>query len=131
MHLGHTVAMTRPFSPFSTLGSLGLGRRWGSVAVWLLAATALWAVAPTQASERDHDRARAALAAGEVLPLRQLLQQLGPQLQGEVLEVELERDHGRWVYELKLLQPGGQLRKLKVDARSGELLRSKAGGAAR
>ena len=44
---------------------------------------------------------------------------------GEVLEVELERDDGRWIYELKLLQPGGELRKLKLDARSGELLQDR------
>ena len=123
--------MARPRSPTSFSCCAGAWRWVTRGAAGLLTTAGLIAGAPAWASERDHDRARAALAAGEVLPLRQLLQQLGPQLQGEVLEVELERDHGRWVYELKLLQPGGQLRKLKVDARSGERLRSPAEGAAR
>jgi hypothetical protein len=77
---------------------------------------------PTQASERDHDQARAALASGDVLPLTQLLKVIQPPLPGEVLEVELERDRGRWIYELKVLQVGGRLRKVKVDARTGEWL---------
>ena len=42
---------------------------------------------------------------------------------GQVLEVELERDDGRWVYEVKLLQAGGRLVKLEVDAGSGEVIR--------
>lgn len=74
------------------------------------------------AHEADHERARAAVAAGDVLPLQQLLRELSPPLSGEVLEVELERDGGRWIYELKVLQPGGRLRKLKVDARTGRQL---------
>lgn len=68
-------------------------------------------------ADDDHDRARRALEAGEVLPLARILDQLRPEYPGDVLEVELERDDGRWLYELKLLQPGGKLLKLKVDAR--------------
>jgi uncharacterized membrane protein YkoI len=40
-----------------------------------------------------------------------------------VLEVELERDDGRWIYELKLLQGGGQLLKLELDAATGQVLK--------
>ena len=45
---------------------------------------------------------------------------------GHVLEVELEREGERWVYEFKLLQPGGGLLKLQVDAQSGQVLRQKS-----
>ncbi len=76
--------------------------------------------------ERDHDRARAAVQAGEVLPLAVLLQRLQRSHPGQVLEVELERDDGRWTYELKLLQPGGQLLKLEVDGASGQVLKSRS-----
>ena len=78
-----------------------------------------------RADDKDHELARRALQAGEVLPLRTLLERLAATHPGEVLEVELERDDGRWIYELKLLQPGGELRKLKLDARSGELLQDR------
>lgn len=81
---------------------------------------------PAAWARPDHDQARAAVQAGEVLPLRTLLDRLEKSHPGQVLEVELERDDGRWVYELKLLQAGGRLVKLKVDARSGELLSARA-----
>lgn len=87
----------------------------------LLAASLAVCSSPVQA-DRDHDRARAALLAGEVLPLPVILERVQPQVPGEVLEVELEREHGRWVYELKVLQPGGRLRKVAVDATSGRVL---------
>ena len=83
----------------------------------------LLAPGPVAASDDDdHDRARAAVQSGQVLPLQTVLARLRLSHPGEVLEVELDDDHGRWRYEIKLLQAGGQLRKLKVDARSGELL---------
>ena len=74
-------------------------------------------------ADSDQDRARAALQAGQVLPLRTVLEQLERDHPGQVLEVELESEHGRWVYEVKLLQTGGRLLKLEVDAASGKLLR--------
>lgn len=76
----------------------------------------------------DHERARAALRAGEVLPLATLLERLQRSHPGRVLAVELERDNGRWVYEVKLLQADGQLLKLALDARSGELLSQRRKG---
>ncbi|WOB10648.1 PepSY domain-containing protein [Piscinibacter gummiphilus] len=73
----------------------------------------------------DHDRARAAVQAGEVLPLKTVLERVARSHPGEVLEVELEQEDGRWVYEIRLLQPGGRLVKLEVDAATAEVLRSK------
>ena len=78
------------------------------------------------ASADDHEQARAALQSGEVLPLQQLLGRVAREQPGHVLELELERDQERWIYELKLLQPNGEVVKLKVDARSGAVLRQKA-----
>ena len=70
----------------------------------------------------DHDRARQALEAGEVLPLRVILERVEAAYPGQIVEVELEREHGRWEYEIKLLRSGGSLVKLKVDARDGTVL---------
>ena len=39
-----------------------------------------------------------------------------------MLEVELEDEHGRILYELEVLTSGGTVRELQFDARSGELL---------
>lgn len=84
------------------------------------------AIGPTQADDgHDHDRARQALEAGEVLPLRAILERVERDNPGQVMEVDLERKDGRWVYEIKLLRTGGSLVKLKVDARDGALLETK------
>ncbi|MFG6489276.1 PepSY domain-containing protein [Roseateles sp. BYS78W] len=84
------------------------------------------AVSPVHADDLpDHDRARAALKAGEVLPLQEVLDRLQRSHPGEVLEVELEREDGRWIYEFKLLQSGGRLLRLDVDARTATVLRSR------
>ncbi|MFN8994621.1 MAG: PepSY domain-containing protein, partial [Pseudomonadota bacterium] len=52
-----------------------------------------------------------------------LLERLEREHPGQVLEVELEQEDGRWIYEIKLLQPGGRLVKLELDAASGAILR--------
>ncbi len=85
-----------------------------------LAAPGAWA-----SDSRDHERARAAVQAGQVLPLPALLQRLQRTHPGQVLELELERDGGRWMYEVKLLQADGQLLKLDVDAATGQVLQVK------
>lgn len=76
-------------------------------------------------SKDDHNRARQAVQDGQVLPLRSVLERLEREHPGQVLEVELEQDEGRWIYKVKLLQPQGQLVKLKLDARTAALLPGK------
>lgn len=94
----------------------------------LLAGAAWLAVAPVAHADDDHERARAAVQAGEVLPLPELLSRLQLSWPGQVLELELEREDGRWIYEVKLLQPGGQVVKLDVDARTAAVLKQRRKG---
>jgi hypothetical protein len=118
----HSALMTRPAAPSRLCSRL---RRWWPPLAWLSLLATLAAPPSARADDdddHDHDRARAAVAAGEVLPLQALLARLRSRQPGEVLEVELEQDHGRWRYEIKLLQADGTLRKLKLDARTGEPL---------
>ncbi len=75
--------------------------------------------------EGDHERARAAVRAGEVLPLPTVLERLRRSHPGQVLELELERDDGRWIYEIRLLQDDGQLLELELDAGTAEVLKSR------
>jgi uncharacterized membrane protein YkoI len=86
-------------------------------------------------AEGDHERARQALAAGEILPLATILERVERSHPGRVLDVDLERDKGdkgdkaeaapRWVYEIKLLTPSGTRLKLQIDAKSGALMGTK------
>lgn len=99
--------------------------RWPLVGVLVMAL-----VSPAVATARgrdDHDRARQAVEAGQVLPLKAILARVEREYPGEVLEVELEQDDGVWLYEIKLLQAGGVLNKLKLDARTGAVVKSRAG----
>ncbi|MEQ1659002.1 MAG: PepSY domain-containing protein [Hylemonella sp.] len=91
----------------------------------LLAAAALTPLASLADGDHDHDRARAALQAGEVLPLAVVLERVAKVHPGNVLEVELEREKGLWIYELKILQSGGGLLKLKVDAKTAAIIRQR------
>ena len=78
---------------------------------------------PTHAFDLgDHDRARQALDAGEIIPLGVVLEKVRRDYPGEVMEVELEHKKDRWVYEIKLLRPGGSLVKLLVDASNGTII---------
>lgn len=70
----------------------------------------------------DHERARQAVAAGEVLPLRTILERIEREYPGQIMEVELDREKGEWLYEVKVLRKNGALVKLKINARDGTLL---------
>jgi len=76
----------------------------------------------------DHDRARQALEAGEILPLKTVLEKVERDTPGRVLEVELERRNDRWVYEIKLLLSGGSRAKLLVDASDGTIIARRSRG---
>lgn len=111
-------------------GGMEMAQRAGAwkLAVVVAMAMVLWLgmVAFASAKGRDdHERARQAVEAGQVLPLKTVLARIEREYPGEVLEVELEQDDGAWRYELKLLQAGGVLLKLKVDARTGRVVRSR------
>ncbi len=102
-------------------------RRRIVIAAMLFAGLALPAVQAIGSADhdRDHDRARAAVQAGQVLPLPTLLERLQRSHPGQVLELELELDKGRWIYEIKLLQADGQLLKLELDAATAQVLEVK------
>jgi uncharacterized membrane protein YkoI len=87
----------------------------------VLLTTVLLTAAPARADDNDdHERVRAARQAGRVLPLTALLARVEAEHPGEVLEVELEDEHGRLIYEIKLLRPGGRLTELHYDAATGK-----------
>ncbi|ASC65973.1 peptidase [Achromobacter denitrificans] len=74
------------------------------------------------ADESDHERARQALEAGKVLPLGAVLDIVERDFPGQVVKVEFEEDDDEFIYEIRVLQSGGSILKLKIDARDGTLL---------
>ncbi|MBI0539388.1 peptidase [Roseomonas sp. KE2513] len=77
--------------------------------------------------DHDHDRARAraALAAGEIRSLSEILAGVERRYVGRLIDTDLDRDHGRWIYEFKLLPPSGRVFELRVDAANGNVLSTK------
>lgn len=92
---------------------------------WLLALLLSTALIAPGLADSDHDRARRARDAGQVLPLPVILDRVAQNYPGRVLEVELEDEDDRWIYEIKLVQPGGRLLKLEVDAADARVLKAR------
>ena len=114
-------AMTRPAMP----------RRFSRTALVLalplvLVLAAGGAVHADEDGDDDHDVARRAREAGDVLPLAALQDRVAATLGGRILGVELEREGGRYVYEFKMLMPDGRLREVAVDARTGGVIGAEA-----
>ena len=87
----------------------------------LLAILAVILAAPALAGD-DHDRAREALARGEILPLSRILGVVEREVGGRVIEVDLDRDDGRYVYEVEAVSRDGRLVELSIDAATGAVL---------
>lgn len=73
-------------------------------------------------ADPDQDLARDAVRTGQVLPLEKILGKVKKVCPGDVLEIELKQKGDFWLYDVKVLQPDGQLRKLRVNARTGDIL---------
>lgn len=76
---------------------------------------------PALADEDDRFAARAH-AGEDIRPVSELLARIEADCRGRFVELELEEDDGRWVYEIKLLGPHGDVAELDYDARDLRLL---------
>ena len=111
----------KPVRAIASARPVGTAARMRDLAVAALLGVAVLSAA-WAGDHDDHERARAAVRAGEVLPLPALMERLQRTHPGRVLELELEREDDRWIYDIKLLQADGRLVKLEVDARTAEVL---------
>lgn len=59
---------------------------------------------------------------GKVLPFESLLERYKDRLNGRLLDLEVEREHGRIIYELEVLRADSIVYEIKIDAQSGEWL---------
>ena len=92
----------------------------------------LTAAVPTaaRADDDDHDAARRAREAGEIVPLSRILTEVEANYAGRMVETELEKDDGRWIYEIELLTPQGHVIELTYDAHTGKFLTAEGRGVA-
>lgn len=82
-------------------------------------------ISPAFADSIDPARVRALVERGEILPLEKIMKINEGHLVGRIIEVELERERGGYLYEIKVLPPDGRYREFKIDARSGQIVRRK------
>ena len=74
-------------------------------------------------ADQDHDTSKRLREAGKILSLEAIVDNYRQRYGGgRILEVELEFERGRYVYEIKFLDQNGRVRELEYDARTGELL---------
>lgn len=86
-----------------------------------LIVAAFFAGAAHASGERIGSEAVGALVAkGELMPLEEILLRNEALIDGRVIEIELERKAGGYVYEIKVLRRDGRKIELKFDGRSGE-----------
>lgn len=71
----------------------------------------------------DQAAAARARASGEIRPLTEIIDDVQKAHPGEIVAIELDRDHGKWIYEVKLVEPGGRLVEVYVDARDKTILK--------
>lgn len=86
--------------------------------ILMVAATAVPAVA-----DDDHVNARKLRESGEIMPLEKIIERARAAKPGEVLETELDRENGRYVYEVEIVDDAGQVWEIKLDAKTGKLMK--------
>lgn len=82
----------------------------------------LFALVNTPSWAVDYKDARRLQSEGEILPLEELVRKAQLQVPGRVIEVELDSDNSRLIYEIELLDDDGQVWEFKFDAKNGKLL---------
>ncbi len=73
-------------------------------------------------ADESADKARQLRASGQIMSLEQLLETARKIKPGEILETELDKEAGRYVYEIDILDAQGRVWELKLDAKSGKLI---------
>ncbi len=72
--------------------------------------------------DSSQDRAQRAHEAGEILSLAEIYKRARQETRGRILEADLERANGHWVYELTIMDPQGGVFDLDLDGATGKVL---------
>jgi uncharacterized membrane protein YkoI len=69
----------------------------------------------------DHELAHRLTQEGRIRPLAEIVAAVQAKIPGEMIEVELDREDGAYVYELKILRSDGKIQEIEVDAATGRI----------
>lgn len=83
------------------------------------------ALAPTAQASDDIDQstAREMVERGEIMSVEDIRAGEPERLGGDLLDLELEKKRGGYVYELKIKDSDGHVREFYVDAATGEIIK--------
>jgi len=99
-------------------------RMRGGVVACCLLVLAVCCLPGAGARDRDQDRALRLRREGAILPLETLVGKIMERYPAaRLLEVELDEEHGRYVYEVEVLTVQGVVRELELDAGDGRILK--------
>jgi len=92
-----------------------------------IVAVLVFATSTALAADISQDTARDLRRAGTILALDDILERVRARYpEARLLETELERDDGRYIYEMEILTQEGQVRELETDAATGKILEDEA-----
>lgn len=75
-----------------------------------------------KADDIDRDEIMYLVGQGKILSLETILSQYPVNQYGKLLDLEVEKKHGRVRYELEFLHKDGRVIELKIDASNGQIL---------
>ena len=70
----------------------------------------------------EQDEAQILRKQGVILPLQEIIQSAQRLHKGRIIEVDLERKHNRYIYEIELVDDNGQVWEMKFDASNATLI---------
>ncbi len=71
----------------------------------------------------DHDEIKQLRETGQILPMGEVMASAQAVQPGQLVEAELEREDGAYLYEIKILAADGTVHNLELDAATGEVLK--------
>ncbi|MCG6897449.1 MAG: PepSY domain-containing protein [Thiocapsa sp.] len=87
---------------------------------WLLVTCGAWA-----GDRLDHDEVKQLREAGQILPMGAVMAGAQSVQPGQLVEAELEREDGIYLYEIKILAADGSVHELYLDASTAEVIERK------
>lgn len=89
-----------------------------------------WSADHEDGDEREHDedtdeqhRIRHKVRKDNLLPLERILELHKDRITGRILDLEVEREHGKIIYEMEYIDGDGVIREVYIDAATGDWLK--------
>lgn len=79
-----------------------------------------WGISPALALFGED---KAELLKDTTITLVEAVEKASTSIQGKAVQAELEKEHGKTVYEVKIIDESGTTREIYVDAHSGDVVK--------